>query len=316
MVSTTLNTSPSSLYVPKSGTFYCHTSTTEAWEYISKIHQNKNYSGLLTGVSGVGKSYLAKTYTQQFPQSELDEKNIIPVLYVKLGATSTPTDLLHQILMALGCTVMNSKERPYTALERLLHLLNEQSVELIIIDEVQECLPDTDGIRAQQMAKQFAGLVDKASIPVILMGTPLAKRIIELAYKGGDKEEQLSRRFLAPHQLSPCPSQCQAWINMVNFYQLKYGFNRLTAQSHKDLLNRIYIATNGMHGLLNKLYAQMLPADYKNTAQYIRAFEEAYKFAIRNSEDNPFNADMINAQQTERNIEDLDRKLKETFTHG
>ena len=71
-----------------------------------------------------------------------------------------------------------------------------------------------------------------------------------------------------------------------------------------------------MHGLLNKLYAQMLPADYKNTAQYIRAFEEAYKFAIRNSEDNPFNADMINAQQTERNIEDLDRKLKETFTHG
>ena len=316
MVNSTLKASTSSVFVPKKETFHCHTSTTEAWDYIKHIHQKKSYSGLLTGISGVGKSYLAKSYAKQFPHTELDGKTIIPVLYVKLGPTSTQTDLLHQILMALGCTVMNSKEKPHTALNRLLHLLKEQQVELVIIDEVQECLPDTDGIRAQQMAKQFAGLMGLSEIPLVLVGTPLAERLRTLQYKGGTKEQQLSRRLLATRQLSPCPSQCQAWVDLVNFYQRKYGFRSLTPQSHKDLLNRIYIATNGVHGLLEILYSEMQPGDYKNSAHYIRVFDEAYKFAISNSKDSPFNAELISAKQTERNLEDLDRYLEDLFTHG
>lgn len=315
MVNEPLSKLKATVHTPSKRTFHAHESTAETWEYICNIHQRQRFSGLITGISGVGKSFLAKEYARSFPRVELEDKTLIPVLYVKLGATSTPTDLLHQILNALGCKPMASNEKPLTALNRLIYLLEALRVELILIDEVQECLPDTDGIRAQRMAKQFAELIDKTEIPILMLGTPVAKRIIELKYKGGDSEEQLSRRLVASRRLCPCPPQCQDWLDLVNFYQRKFGFSELTKQLNEDLLNRLFIATKGTHGLLEKLYFHMMPGRYSNSAQYMMAFEEAYRLAINNSPQNTFTANSESAIQIERNTEALEKEMEEAYAN-
>jgi len=263
---------------------------------IERIHKQNGefkYSMLLTGESGAGKTYLAKHYLASSPQRHTIEKNITPILYCKLTQTKTATDLLLQLTSALGATTEKPTTKNYIAQERLIHLLKEHHVELIIIDEVQECLPDIDGITAQRMAKQFAGLIDNAQIPMILIGTPLSARLLNLKY-GSRKhqvygEEQLSRRFIAEQQLKPIPPRCQAWLNCINYFCNKHVFEQFTLND-KSTINRIYVATHGRPGLVEKLFS-FLPAT--KTEITIEHLFHSFSLSINISINNPFDTHLF-----------------------
>jgi type II secretory pathway predicted ATPase ExeA len=177
---------------------------TEALDIIERLHHHKTkyaYSGLFTGLSGRGKTYLAKHYQPQYPIHFNREKTSQPVIYCRLKAPITNIGLLEQLIKSLGAPIYKRSSIAVELEERLISLFIEHKVQLAIVDEVQECLTTVDGINAQRMAKRFASILNSAKRPFTLLGTPSATRLLNLKYgtptSNLSGEEQLSRRFIS-----------------------------------------------------------------------------------------------------------------------
>lgn len=271
---------------------FSHPSLSKCLELIDQVHQQsfgRNYGLLLTGLSGVGKTCLAKTYLARFPTLCTPEVTYYPVIYVKLTETKTATDFLIQVVKALTSVIGKSANKAHIVQDRLAVLLAAHRVQLIIIDEVQECLTDIDGITSQRMAKQIAALLDNnPKVSLILMGTPVASRLLKLKYgksthrlKG---EEQLSRRFLSEQKLYIIPSRCECWLLCCNYFATEFRFPPFTLDD-KPILNRLHVATDGRIGLLTKLFAIASTSERKNL---LAKLEDAYLLGINSSAYNPF----------------------------
>ncbi len=275
---------------------FSHPMLTSLLDKIDRVHHQHgdfHYAMLITGESGVGKTFLAQSYIQGFPVQESKTKAIIPVVYCKLTQTKTANDLLNQLTYALGASSEKNITKSYIIEKRLQHLIKEHHVELIIVDEVQECLPDIEGITAQRMAKQFAALIDNTQIPFILLGTPVAARLLKLNYGSKAcklaKEEQLARRFIAEQILLPIPARCQAWLDCVNYFCNKYIFKTFSIQD-KILLNRLYVATQGKPGLLNKLFS-FLPTQHTDIS--VEDLFQSFELSISIQANNPFDCHLF-----------------------
>jgi len=259
---------------------------------IHLVHQQTDetkYSLVVVGLSGTGKSRLAKWYQKQFPVVKTPEVPSIPVVYVHLKQPSSPNNLIEQIINALGTSIVARKQTLDKMIHQLKTLLEKCKTELVILDEVQECLPDTDGPKAQSMAKAFVAIIDKCKIPLILLGTPSLKRILKLKYRadkeGVSKEEQLSRRFIATCDLSIFISRTDEWLEVVNFFGSKAGM-RMLHEHDASLLDRIYVATGGRIGLIKKLFTF---TDFTNKSNEIKVLYDGYQLVDTTGCPNPFN---------------------------
>lgn len=273
---------------------FIHPSLTLCLRVLEQTHQKsfgQNMGLLISGVSGVGKTFLAKTYQDRFPMVETPEAKFYPVLYVKLTETKTATDLLLQIVSSITKVIGKNSNKAFIVQERLSFLLRVHRVELLIIDEVQECLTDIDGITSQRMAKQLAALIDNnPQLGVVLIGTPVASRLLKLRYgKSTNRlhgEEQLSRRFLSEHKLTIIPSRCACWLDCCNYVAKQFKFEPFSIND-KPILNRLHVATEGKIGLLFKLFAI---ASTNNVPLLINKLEAAYLTGINSSAYNPFDS--------------------------
>jgi hypothetical protein len=185
--------------------------------------------------------------------------------------------------------------KAFIAQERLSFLLRAHKVKLVIIDEVQECLTDIDGITSQRMAKQLAALIDNnPEVALALFGTPVASRLLKLKYgKSTERlkgEEQLSRRFLSEHALNIIPSRCVCWLNCCNYVAEQFQQESFSIDE-KPILNRLHVATEGKIGLLTKLFAI---ASKSNEPTLIKKLESSYLTGINSSAFNPFDTETLN----------------------
>lgn len=267
-------------------------------EQINFVHESSlsgvNFSLLVTGISRLGKSFVARRYETIHPEFTLDGVIQLPVLYTKIRGAKSTVDLLNQIIESLNAPLIRSQTKAHTIQKRLTGLLKEHGVQIVFIDEVQDCLPLSDGKLAQDMAKQLCRLHDDTETPFVLLGTPSAKRLINLGF-GNTKsntlitkteEEQVSGRMLAPLSLVPIFPQTKSWVNCVTFFLNKYNLS-LDIINSKPLLNRIYVATEGRLGFLNKLMFTLSRKNFETSSTLLK-FQRTYKIAFDPGPRNPF----------------------------
>ena len=277
---------------------FTHPSLSQCLKLLEQTHQQAfglNMGLLITGLSGVGKTFLAKSFQNSFPSTKTPEATIYPVIYVKLTETKTATDLLLQIVKSLTNVLGKNNNKAFIVQERLSVLLKAHRVKLIIIDEVQECLTDIDGITSQRMAKQLAAVIDNnPEVALVLFGTPVSSRLLKLKYgKSTERlkgEEQLSRRFLSEQTLKIIPSRCECWLNCCNYVAKQFQLEAFSLKQ-KPMLNRLHVATLGKIGLLAKLFAIASASEELNL---MSKFEAAYLTGINSSAYNPFDTDAQN----------------------
>ena len=280
---------------------YIHPSLNRCLALIEQVHRSafgNNIGLLITGLSGVGKTSMARMYIERHPLIQREDRNIIPVLYVKLTETKTAVDFLLQIVKKITLVLGKNTTKAHVVQDRLSVLLKAHRVELIIIDEVQECLTDLDGITSQRMAKQIAALIDNnPKTSIVLIGTPLAGRLLRLKYGPATHrlqgEEQLSRRFLAEQSLYPLPSRCEAWLDCCNYFATQFRLPDFSL-SDKAILNRLHVATFGRPGLLEKLFSVACTVSGE---VMLAKLESAYLIGINSSAYNPFDPEELSDKQ-------------------
>lgn len=281
-----------------------------------KTHQKEHgipYSSLVLGQSGVGKSAIAKAYYKSFPQKLCDGIDVKPVVYVSLTDTTTPKGLVEQLLHALNVTTFNRTNNLLELQDRLLKLLKKHKVEFVIIDEVQECLPKVSGPARQKIIKQLTWLIDNSKIPFAMFGTPIAENLLTFGVGTEDykSEEQFSRRCYSPIRLTPIPPKSNSWLKAVNYFVSKRSEPELTTSDELqiDLINRLYVATEGRFGLLEKFMIH-LPLDLNILLPESReTMAQVFYRTISDKKLNPFIFEDYDDVKIEAAIQQLKREL-------
>jgi|SRR5690554_4212565 len=234
-------------------------------EALSEVHGTYGTehpeSIMALGRSSMGKTWLTNFYRKQYPRTQVDGKDIIPILYIRLQATPSSKGLQDILIGELN--PFYTKKAAMTserATQQLLILLRQYGVQMIIIEEIQHFLPGHSEKRViQHRLDQLKNLIDRSAIPFVLTGQRSAEKILTANYGQKGEDNQLRQRFRSPVFLNSIPHYTDAWKEILSSYQKNMGVKTIDFTSG-DLPERFYAATHGHHGKLSKLLSYAIEA--------------------------------------------------------
>lgn len=260
------------------------------------------YSLLIYGQSGVGKTSIGKHFAQELNKDVVPDPSstpVYPAVYVKLTTLKSPAQLLKQIIWEIGLTKGLGNE-VHELIKQLKRLLQEHKVKVIILDEMQNALPFAAGQKLLEISKTLTELLDDTHVPLILLGTPALKKLLEIDKRSKDfqLEEQIARRFKNSIYIPSFPTRAKAWIEAINFITAKKGIAPLTTKDWQ-LSARLHIATDGRMALLQKLISlSKLSADLTSDAA-LDALKEGFHEGFM-EELNPFDLEHLSAKELKK----------------
>lgn len=233
------------------GIYVLSPSLKEVNDAIQHCHQYSRYSRepkclLITGRPGVGKTTLAEYYMKDYPRTETDEGLRVPVLYVRIEVPATPKSLVSALLSALGDPAAE-KGNIGNQTRRLRKFLKDLKTGLIILDEFQHFI-DRDSLKVLKTISDWLKLlIDNSKLPVVLMGMPYSRIILDT--RGN---EQLKRRFSLRRSIEPFgwggkKEEQEGFRTFLKFIDEELPFNeRANWAGDKAMAFRFYCATNGV----------------------------------------------------------------------
>jgi hypothetical protein len=169
----------------------------QVWSVLDSIRtQNKHKEGTakygkrhisVIGPSGVGKSQALLKYEElnrggtTISENESKEVDIKPVVYMELPDPFTIKELYQQISYALGFPELLRRISIGDAQRQAFHLLKEQGVEILILDELDYVLTSNVSYKAAMNA--IKKIANKANITLVLSGTPEVEDLLKINFQ-------------------------------------------------------------------------------------------------------------------------------------
>lgn len=300
-------------------TLASHFSLKQAWKAINHIHlnfagQQKQHGVLIIGPSGAGKSFLAENYAKQGKVKKTAEKKTIPILHHEVQiATTAPSTLLRSLMLEMGSLVPRKNIDFSELIAQFKAQLKAYEVELIFLDEVQHTLPKNDGIKAQNMLKLFASMLDKCGVPIVFMGTKAAQRLICFGQEKSDysDDEQLSRRLTSRVLLlEPLPATKES-LEVLNFFIGKVNQPALNTTEDKELILRLCMSySEHSFGVLGKLFSGFDYSCITSREELLAALKQSFDLNCINGV-NPFDREELSYERVNEFITVRKQELKE-----
>ena len=221
---------------------------------------------LICGESGFGKTGLAKRYVQSNPVVQEETRTHIPVFYIRIREASTTKSVLKkgikEIIKLSGCEnpdkvykdrIKGQKDKDDLT-DCLLSLIKSAGVELILIDEIQVIIQRRSSDVIKGIADTFKDLIEEAEIPIVFMGTPWGKHLIEsnsqlservenritiepfrISEKSYRNEYRLALKILAARMGYPAEFKITQYEFMLRMYSYSEGNLRRTVRLIRDV---------------------------------------------------------------------------------
>ncbi|WP_026959404.1 MULTISPECIES: ATP-binding protein [Aliagarivorans] len=162
----------------------------------------------LIGVSGCGKSTTLNRILANYPQVIYHEKyNFIQLVHLKIEcpAKGTLKSLCVNFFRAIDQKLNTNYEQKYTqkrvGTDTLLALMGQiatqRAIGILVIDEIQR-LSRQSSDDEKDMLEFFVELVNTIGVPVVLVGTPKARPILELELQSGRRVAGFGSLFWEP----------------------------------------------------------------------------------------------------------------------
>ena len=170
----------------------------------------------LIGCSGCGKSTTLTRMLATYPQVVYHEKlNFTQIVYLKLDCPHDGSlkSLCHHFFRAIDRLLQTNYEQKYAlkrhSVETLLALMsqiaNVHAIGVLIIDEIQHLSRSGSG-GIEKMMNFFVTLVNVIGLPVIMVGTPKARPILELNLRSARRSAGFGALFWEPMK-APVPQK-------------------------------------------------------------------------------------------------------------
>jgi len=219
----------------------------DAIEEVHRSHLSSRAKSLIiTGLSGLGKSTAMNFHQEKYPDRE--NGDVIPILRINLHSVPTDKGIVDAILCKIDPYASNKSHLNSLHMKnRLLKLLDQYSVEMIVIDEIQHILPGhNERKRMQHFIDSLKHLIDETGLPFILIGQPSASDILSFEDPGSGEENQLRQRFRNTIELSSIPYESHAWKKVINAYRSELSMDSIDF-TEGELGLRFHAASKGRH---------------------------------------------------------------------
>tara|TARA_R110002124_G_scaffold133109_1_gene295695 strand:+ start:7305 stop:8249 length:945 start_codon:yes stop_codon:yes gene_type:complete len=243
----------------------------------------------LFGPSRIGKLEIAQALMADFPNQKINGGICKPLIRVASPPEPNQRSLTLSIIRGMEGRVL-SKSNTSDLYDQALRQLRILGVRTIIFDEIQH-LSEYGSVQKVRSAADFLKVLsDELDVSLILMGLPVAERLLGL-------NEQLRGRCLSTELIYP-----YAWVSAADQSGFAAGVE-LIAEAYRENgwsihldpeldLRRLYAACIGRFGILIDLFSH---AETNNTPKVIdqKCLAKAYANAVNEQyfSGNPFMPD-------------------------
>lgn len=208
--------------------------------------------GLITGLSGCGKSRIFQLYMASQPPTAPDT---MPLLVFETPSPFTMKAILDAMLDAMGVEGFPGRHDIVQMRKRVLYYLDKLKVRMIFMEEVQHIVDRKERTaKIPYWALDFIKLylLDKAKVPIVMNGIPTAKDIFVI-------NGQMEQRREGTVELTPYDStdaiRRKQFMLLLEKFEVEAGFPTAFLKGDDALCRRVLRATDGIHGLVAKLMA-------------------------------------------------------------
>lgn len=264
---------------------------------------------LVLGESGTGKTSLARLFTERYPKVVLPERDLIPVLHIRVPPAATIAGTVEAVLAQLGD---HEPERGTVSVKtaRAVRIARGCGVEMLLFDEAQH-IQDRGRTHSQYFVGDWLkSFMDALRLPVTSLGLPRTQVLLQV-------NEQLRRRFT--HRLSL--SVHHAGLDSTEDNSLELFTSLASAlplpldprpYSWQELGMRLHFATDGRIAYVKQLLvnAYSHAVNQSNTCISVQELTQAFTTAIW-----PSGIEALNPFHSDFAFRPLDR-LGEPFQMG
>ncbi len=247
----------------------------------------------LMGVTGAGKSTVARTYAQAFPRSETPHGSRLPVVYLETPSPATIKSVAAAALRQMGDPRATYNSTLWSMDARLVHYLRECQVRLVIMDDFHHLFDDASQAALGTVSNWLKVLIKESNVPFLVVGLEDKIRLILRA------NPQLSRLFALRETLQPLawdPAREEtlvAFSKFIQYAETAMGRPLSDELPRAEWLYRLHFATGGVVGHIINLMRQALVlaqvAAEPPTALTLRLFSLAFRQRLQ--PDGPQRAD-------------------------
>ena len=209
----------------------------------------------LMGVTGAGKSTVARNYAQTFPRAETAQGARLPVVYLETPSPATIKSVAAAALRQLGDPRAASGTL-WSMDARLVHYLRECQVQLVIMDDFHHLFDEESQRALGTVSNWLKVLIKESSVPFLVVGLEDKIRLILGA------NPQLARLFALRETLDPLawdPARVEtlaAFAKFVQYAEQAVGLPLSEELPRAEWLHRLHVATGGVVGHILNLLRQ------------------------------------------------------------
>jgi hypothetical protein len=192
------------------------------------------------------------------------------------------------------------------AFDNIALLCIKTKVQLIIIDEAQQFLPDNQSAmdRVITLADALKNLVDKCGCAILLTGLPNLKRLLTLPGRAEWIAKQLQRRSYAMHPFAKLePQEVHKVLLSIDAKFIEYEVNYKL--SSEENFKRFFICSNGT---ISTIFDTIIESLYQTGSVSADSLAIAYEDITTTNKFNPFK---MNKTQLEKPYGEATKNFEE-----
>lgn len=246
---------------------------------------------LIIGEAGTGKTELLRSFVfrhaSKRDQNGLNNK----VVLVNIPTSPTAIAILQAILEALG-DPRPAKGSRKDKMRRVVKALKDQSVMMLLLDDVQHCLDKNSGLVIYDASECLKELTNESSVSIIGAGLEDSKKVIKSNEQS--KRRHLGSVYLRRFDWADAESQ-NSFVALLRAFEERLEMFELPALSSARFSLRMYLASGGLIDFVAKVLSQVVwdALDRKSRTIRLCDFETGWLKALFDAEnlgDNPFRA--------------------------